>query len=750
MVKKLIYNTIIKQNGGIRMNTGKIHHLPQAGGQTLGWSDDSGVQLLEQDGFYFKDLARTGKLLPYEDWRLGSWERAQDLASRLSIEEIAGLMLYSPHQVVPPVQGPFKGTFGGKDFQDAGVAPYTLSDQQKTFLTEEHIRHILLMTVKDADTSARWNNKLQQKAEALPFGIPVNISSDPRNGARNTSGPEFRSAGSDVSKWPEGVGFAACFDPEVVRQFAEDASREYRALGICTALGPQIDLCTEPRWMRFIDTLGEEVEMTKKIVKAYCDGMQTTPGTGGWGKESVNTMVKHWPGGGSGEAGRDAHYAYGCYAVYPGGNAEEHAKPFTEAAFQLDGPTGSASAVMPYYTISWGLDSKYGQNVGNSYSKYLIHDLLRGKYNYQGVVCTDWGITGDPTGKIDGFQSRCYNMEQYSEAERHLIAIMNGVDQFGGNSEIAPILEAYSIGCGKYGEKTMRQRMELSAARLLKNIFQCGLFEDPYLDPEESVRIVGCEEFCAHGFDAQHKSVVLLKNRANCLPLAKGLKIYSPVRHIRKSKGFMRFDIPAQTIDPVAEAVLAKYGTRVDRPEDADVAIVFVESPSCNCYSEEDLASGGNGYLPITLQYRPYTAMKARKQSIAGGDFREDFTNRSYYGKTNTAYNEQDLDNILDCRKAMGSKPVIVCAAISNPMVMAEFETQADAIVAEFGVSQEAVLDIVFGNYEPTGRLPIQIPRDMDTVEEQCEDVALDMIPHVDDQGNAYDYGFGLNYSGKI
>lgn len=727
-----------------------IRYLTQQGGESLAWSEDSGVKLLEQDGLYFKDLARTGRLLPYEDWRLDDWTRARDLASRLSVEQIAGLMLYSPHQSVPGDRFPFPGTYGGKPFAEAGCQSYALSDQQKEFLTAEHIRHVLVTDVQDAATAARWSNELQRKAETLPFGIPVNLSTDPRNGARNDTAVEFRTGGENVSKWPEGVGFAACFDPEVVRQFAKDASREYRALGICTALGPQIDLCTEPRWMRFIDTLGMDTEASKAMVKAYCDGMQTTEATGGWGRESVNTMVKHWPGGGTGEAGRDAHYAFGQFAVYPGSNAEEHLKPFTEAAFQLDGGTKSAAAVMPYYTVSWGYDKKYGQNVGNSYSKYIIKDLLREQYDYQGVVCTDWGITADPAPTIEGFGSRCYHMEDKTEAERHLIAIMNGVDQFGGNSAIAPILEAYSIGCEQYGEEAMRQRMELSAARLLKNMFQCGLFEDPYLDPEESMRIVGCEEFVRHGFEAQHKSVVLLKNRKGCLPLKKGLKLYIPIRHMGQSMGFMRFPQPAREIDPVTPSLISQFGTRVDSPEEADAAIVFVESPSCNCYSTDDLEAGGNGYLPITLQYRPYTAETARPVSIAGGDFREPFVNRSYRGKTNTAYNERDLDNILETRHRMGDKPVIVCAAVSNPMVMGEFEKDADAIVAEFGVSCQAVLDIVFGNYEPTGRLPMQMPADMATVERHCEDVAFDLQPYEDACGNRYDYGFGLNYSGKI
>ena len=360
---------------------------------------------------------------------------------------------------------------------------------------------------------------------------------------------------------------------------------------------------------------------------------------------------------------------------------------------------------MPYYTVSYGVDKKNGKNVGNSYSEYLIKDLLRGKYEFKGIVCTDWGITQDPEKTIEGFGSRCYGVQDMTEAERCLLAITNGVDQFGGNSESGPIVEAYKIGCEKYGEKAMRERMELSAKRLLINIFHCGLFEDPYLDPE---------------------------------------------RKIGPSKAFFRIDLPAKTEDPLPDGLPSKYGTRVSSPEEADVALVFIESPACNPYSTEDLANGGNGYLPITLQYRPYTAKKAREVSIAGGDFRENFTNRSYLGKTNTAYNEADLDNILECRRAMGDKPVIVCATVNNPMVMHEFEAEADAIVAEFGVSRAAVLDVVFGGYNPTGRLPIQMPKDMDAVEEQSEDRALDMETYIDSEGHNYDYGYGMNYEGVL
>ena len=727
-----------------------IRRLEQPGGKNLSWSNESGVQLIEKDGFCFKDLERTGELLPYEDWRLNAEERAADLASRLSPEEIAGLMLYSPHQAVPPRPGGmFSGTFGGKSHSESGAPPHALSDQQLQFVEKDHIRHILLTEVAGAAVSARWNNALQACAEAQPHGIPVNISSDPRSGAR-PSGAEFKSGEGDISRWPEGMGFAACFDPGVVKQFAHDASLEYRALGITTALGPQIDLATEPRWLRWCDTLGQVPEDVIPLVKAYCDGMQTTENTlDGWGKDSVNTMVKHWPGGGTCEGGRDAHYPFGEYAVYPAGNAEAHQKPFTDGAFCLDGPTRTAAAVMPYYTVSWGLDTKYGKNVGNSYSTYLIRDLLREKYRYSGVVCTDWGITGDPDPEIDSFGSRCYHMEGFSLAERHLAAILNGVDQFGGNSDPGPILDAWKIGNKQIGPEAMDARMRESARRLLINIFRCGLFEDPYLDPEESEKTVGREDFRRHGEEAQRRSVVLLKNRRDCLPLPEGLKIYTPVRHLGPSKSFIRTDVPPRDEDPVSAQILSGYGKRVNTPEEADVAIVFAESPASNPYSREDAASGGNGYLPLTLQYRPYTASDAREHSIAGGDFRESFTNRSYRGKTNTAVNEKDLDNILDCRARMGNKPVIVVETLNNPMVMREFEPQADAILAEFGVSREAVLDVIFGRYAPRGRLPVQLPENMSCVEKHCEDLPLDLMPYTDEAGNRYDYGFGLGYDGR-
>lgn len=723
------------------------------GGKTLGIAGDSKVQLIVQDGFVFKDFLGTGELVPYEDWRLSAKERAEDLASRLSIEDIAGLMLYSRHQNLPA--NPGQGTYGGKKYAESGVMPWELTDQQKEFVEKDRVRHILLTGLESVETAVRWNNNVQALAESCGFGIPVNNSSDPRHSI--AAGVEWKAWSKEgVSDWPNGLAFTACFDPEVIKAFGKAASREYRALGITTALSPQIDLGTEPRWLRFGDTFGEHSGLTTEIARAYCDGFQTTEGSDdGWGEHSVNTMVKHFPGGGPCEGGRDAHYAYGKYAVYPGDNMREHLKPFYEGAFQLQDGTKCASAVMPYYTISVDQDKSHGENVGNSFSRYIITDLLRKEAEFDGVVCTDWAITHSE-GIMRDSRGKCWGMETATEAERHLKALEAGVDQFGGNNDAGPLLEAWKMGCEKYGENAMRARFERSAVRLLLNIFRTGLFENPYLDLKESLAVVGNEAYMKQGYDAQLHSVVLLKNKDQILPLTEEKadgrirKVYVPNRHIRETRGYSGDIVPEKYVVPEGRAEAARRYQLVQTPEEADAAICFVESPICCPYSEEERKAGGNGYLPVTLQYRPYIAEYARKESLAGGDPQEDFTNRSYYGKMNTAANEEDLDIVIHTKKKMGKKPVIVVLEMKNPVVMSEMEPYADAVVAEFGVSKRAVLEVICGACEPSGLLPLQMPKDMRTVEEQKEDVPFDMECYVDSEGHTWDFGFGMNYSGVI
>ena len=735
---------------------GTFNYIENTGGQTLGYSPKSGVKILTVDGLAFKDLNKNGKLDRYEDWRLPVAERAKDLASQMTVDQIAGLMLYSRHQSVPaPAGGYFGGTYNGKPFPESGAKASDLSDQQKAFLTTDNLRHVLMTSVENPTVSALWNNNVQALVESIGVGIPANNSSDPRHGANKDSEYNAGSGGA-ISQWPEELGLAATFDPAITEQFGTIAAKEYRALGIATALSPQIDLATEPRWNRFVGTFGEDPKLATDMARAYVDGFQSSPKAiaayEGWGNQSVNAMIKHWPSGGPEEGGRDGHFAYGKFAVYPGNNFETHLKTFLDGAFKLNGGTKKASAVMPYYTISYNQDKKYGENVGNGFSKFIVTDLLREKYGYDGVVCTDWLITGDEGKTPDVFAGKSWGTEKMTIAERHYKVMMAGVDQFGGNNDIKPVLEAYQMGVKEHGEAFMRNRFEKSAVRLLLNIFRVGLFENAYLDPEETKAIVGKPEFMKAGYDAQLKSIVLIKNQNKTLPIAKGKTVYVPKRTTPPGVNFFGMPTPEKTEYPVNLDLIKKYYTVTDDPAKADFAMVFIKSPVSNGYSRADREAGGNGYVPISLQLKDYTATEARAQSIAAGDPVIDptITNRSYLNKTSKSNSYPDLNTILETKKAMNGKPVLVAITVSNPMVFGEFEKEVDAIVGEFGVQMEALLDIVSGNTEPSGLLPLQMPIDMTTVEKQFEDVPHDMIPYRDSNGNVYDFGFGLNWKGII
>lgn len=708
----------------------------------LGYSPLSGVKIIEVDGKAFKSFDGSDTLLPYEDWRLPMEDRARDLASRLSIDEIAGLMLYSIQNKLPMPDD----TYEGKPFSESGKKAWDLSDAQIRFLTHDNLRHVLVSTVESPEAAARWNNKVQALVEGRTHGIPANNSSDPRHSA--FADAEFSPGGDgSISLWSNMLGLAATFSPETVEEFARIASEEYRALGLATALSPQADLGTDPRWYRYSSTFGPDPQLAGDLTRAYCDGFQSTDNEG-WGSKSVNAMVKHWPGGGSGEGGRDAHYGNGKFAVYPGNCYEVHKRPFLEGAFKLNGKTGKASAVMPYYTISY---NQTDENVGNGFNRDIITRQLREEAGYDGVVCTDWIITGDEA--HPGIHSgKPWGVETMTVAERHYKALMAGVDQFGGNNEKEPVLEAYRKGVHEHGEEWMRKRFEQSAYRLLLNIFRTGLFENPYIDIEEAKELVGNSAFMEKGYNQQLQSVVMVKNSNKLLPLAGRKKVFIPKRRSPEGPNYWRTILPERIYDPVPHRIIEKYYDRAETPEEADFAVVFIESPHSYLmgYDPSDAEKGGNGYIPISLQYADYTATHARERSIAGGDPFERFTDRSYRGKTAHTINSCDADLLKDVKEKMGDKPVVLVLMMSNPTVMKEIEPLADAILIGFDVQTQAYMDLISGHAEPSALLPLQLPADMQAVEEHCEDRPRDIRCYRDSDGNVYDFAFGMNWQGVI
>ena len=409
-----------------------------------------------------------------------------------------------------------------------------------------------------------------------------------------------------------------------------------------------------------------------------------------------------------------------------------------------------ASAVMPIYSILWGQDPS-GENVGGGFSKWMIEQQLRKEAKFEGVVCTDWGITKDMKVLDSPIGGKPWGVEHLTETERHYKILQAGVDQFGGNNEIGPIVEAYQMWCKDFGEKSARERFELSARRLLLNMFRVGLFENPYLDPAETEIIVGNPQFMKEGYDAQLKSVVMLKNGNQTLPMTGKKKIYVPKRHFPAIPGMWGGVSEEKTVEPMDLALVKKYFDVVQQPELADFALCLIYEPSSGVgYSKADVMRGGNGYVPVSLQYEDYTATDARAVSIAGGDPMERSTNRSFKGKSVKTYNRDDMVLVADTKEKMGDKPVVVIVETGRPIVLSEIEPHADALLISFNVQHQVLLDIISGKAEPSALLPMQMPADMKAVEEQQEDVPHDMRCYKDADNNVYDFAFGLNWSGVI
>ena len=464
----------------------------------------------------------------YRDASLPIAERVESLLSQMTLEEKAGLFF---HTMI---------TMGADGALSDGDPAFGIPSTDEFVVNREMNHFNLFGTAADAATMASWHNRLQELAASTRLGIPVTISTDPRHAFSDN--PLAAIMAGPFSQWPEQMGLAAIGDEAVVEQFGDIARQEYAAVGIRVALHPQIDLASEPRWCRQIATFGSDADLTSRLGAAYIRGFQG----GRLGPGSVATMTKHFPGGGPQLDGEDPHFAYGREQVYPGGQFELHLKPF-EAAFEA-----GTSQIMPYYGMPVGTEY---EEVGFAFNKGVITGILRERYGYDGIVCTDWGLISDAEIMGQPFPARAWGVEDLSPAERMAKILDAGCDQFGG--EAIPALLVQLVRSGRITE----ERLDVSARRLLREKFVLGLFDCPFVDVDAAGAIAGKPEFVAAGEAAQRASITVLTNGASgaaTLPLARGRRVY---------------------LEGSGADLLAGYATVVASPEEADVAIVRIGAP---------------------------------------------------------------------------------------------------------------------------------------------------------------------------
>ena len=629
-----------------------------------------GVPIIEEGRLRFKDLDRNGELDPYEDWRLSPEERARDLVQRMSLVEKAGAMMHGTARATGPMgQG--------------GVGPSYDSAANRVLIDSVKVTAMITRLNASAGTIATQNNMLQELAEHGRLGIPLLLSTDPRNHIQNI--PGVTTGGSVFSIWPDPPGLAATRDTALVRKFGDIARREYRAVGIQMTLSPQADVATEPRWPRISGTFGEDADLARAMVRAYVTGFQH--GMRGLDSTSVAAVVKHWVGYGAARDGLDSHNFYGRYASFSPSkgptNLEYHIRPFLGAF------GAHVAGVMPTYSILEGAtwDGKPIEQVGAGFNQQLLGDMLRGKYGFHGVVLTDWAITNDcntrcvrgaPGGERPSFADigTPWGMEDAPMRARFVKAVRAGVDQFGGTERADMLVDAVEAG------ELVPAQIDSAVVRILAQRFALGLFENPYVDVRAAPRVVGSAEFRAAGREAQRRSLVLLENKGALLPLRR------TGHHV-----FLR------GVDPAA--VAHDGWIAVTDPAQADVAIIRISAPYQTLHPQ----------YPMGAQFH--------EGSLAFTDSTPGFA---------------------ELVRVSAKVPTIAVVHLDRPAILAPIQLHAQAIIADFGVTDEALIDVVAGRTRPSGKLPFELPGSMDAVLRQRPDVARD-IPQP-----LYPFGYGLTY----
>ena len=628
--------------------------------------------LLTVDGLTFKDLDRNGRLDPYEDWRLPANVRVTDLIQRMSLEELAGLMV---HGTLPSLGPSPLGS--GKEYDLMKV---------RHFIEDNHVNTFITRLKAGAELFGRQNNNVQEIAESSRWGIPVTISSDPRHHFEEVLGAA--SQDSTFSVWPEPLGFASANDPKLTRRFGDVVRQEYEAVGIRESLAPQADLATEPRWARTNGTFGEDADTAKRMVEAYVAGIQN--GAEGLNSGSVIAVVKHWVGYGAAKDGWDAHNYYGRFADFSGHNFPQHIVPFTGAF------AAHVGSVMPTYSILQGvsIDGKPLEQVGAGFNHQLLSELLRGKYGFRGVIVSDWAIANDCSqgcrnGAAAGIEpgpaqiATPWGVEDLTKAQRFARAVNAGVDQIGGTEESNFIVEDVHNGLISAG------RIRESAARLLLQKFQLGLFEQPYVDETKAATIVGNRDFVAEGQDAQARAVVLLKNKSAATTGQQPLLPFAP-----KDKRVYLYGVAPQDAQAAGFVVVAD-------PAQADLAIIRAPAP-------------------YESQHRNFF-----------------FGSRQHEGRL--TFTEKDAA-YAELLRVSPMVPTVFITTLERPLILTNVSPHATAILGDFGISDEPLFALITGKASPGGHLPFELPSSEEAVKQQKSD-----LPH-DSPSPLFPFGFGLQY----
>lgn len=719
--------------------------------------------VFEIDGLYFKDIDGTGTLSIVNDWRASSEERAAAYVKQLTVDEKIAQLFISDWRMGPKYPSARLGDHVPVPDESGCVDEAEV--HQKTIFGEQHLpgtsvlikewfaRHTILRENANPEDLADYLNQLQAIAEECERFVPVQAASN----SRNENGEivfGMNDAGGIFPTWPGTLGIAAAVKGsgiEVADKWAEATRESWEACNLRKGYMYMVDCMTDPRWQRSYGTFGEDPALISEIAEHIIPRIQGSDD--GVTPNGVAMTTKHFPGGGPRENGFDPHYAAGQWNVYatPGSLEKYHMPGFRAAVAK------NTSAIMPYYSKPSAEKSSVqkdadGKDIrfdpyGFAYNRVFIHDILRRQMRFKGYINSDTGIV----------HNMKWGVEMLDEAERIGFAVNNaGVDLISGLYDNAFGREAYERARnGYYDSHTLPEGftpdmvtltdevIDRAVTRTLTEMFRLGMFEDTYRDANAAREIVASSRYWADAEKAHRQSVVLLKNDGT-LPLnAAGRKVYV--------EAFKKDPAQCEQATRALREMVAQDAALTDDYTEADIAVLFVNP------SSGDYFTATAGYLEL---------------DICEGKIVPNVDNHCRpMAETHLETTLSGVSRIAEIAAAVHARGGKVISNINFPLawLVGNVERQADVLLAGFETYPAATLDVIFGRFAPTGKLPITLPRNDAVLAVNADGVCISPndVPGYDkDQympaelkdengkayayrdinGNYYELNFGLSY----
>lgn len=650
------------------------------------------------------------QVLPrYKDAKAPVEERVSDLLGRMNREEKIGQL----------------STQLGWEMYDKKEKTVTVSSQFKKAVAESHIGNLwatlradpwtkkTLSTGLDPYLAAEATNELQRYVrEHTRLQIPLFIAEECPHG--------HMAIGTTV--FPTSIGQSSTWNPELILQMASVIAREARLQGAHIGYGPVLDLAREPRWSRVEETYGEDPVLNSIMGVAMVKGFQGSTISSG---ENVISTLKHFAAYGVPEGGHNGGaVSIGTRELY-----QSYLPPFKAAV-----EAGALSVMTAYNSID---------GIPCSANSWLMNDVLREQWGFKGFVVSDLG-------SINGLLNSNHVAADMTAAAA--MAINAGMDNdLGGLAFSAPLIEAVNKGA------VSEQLIDKAVGRILKLKFEMGLFENPYVKPRLAKQIVRNTAAVALSRQVARESIVLLKNEKDILPLMKHVKSVAVIGpnadHFYNQLGDYTAPQDSANVITVLEGIRAKLPSSaqiryVKGCDIRDTIVLQIEEAVAAVKASEVtvLVIGGSSARDFKTEYKSTGAATVSQRS--SGTISDMESGEGYDRETLDLLGKQ---LVLMQAVVNTGKPVIVVFIGGRPLNLNWADAHASAIINAWYPGQEggnAIADVLFGDYNPAGRLPVSVPRSVGQLPVYYN--YKNPLKHDYVEGSSaplYDFGYGLSYS---